>query len=168
MCGSWRAYEVRFRVAHDHKCRMMVISPTLPLRRHRLWWREQLRDPQQRIAADGQSRDEADLGVTGVLHLAQRAAILAPAEALLDSFAEPLAPEIPGVTGRAPVERRAAGAGIVAGDVRGDPAFAAVGHELGDVIGLVGRERAALAPRQAIEHRERGVALGKAVRLGHL
>src|SRR5688572_33247161 len=103
MRGSWRVYEYRFRVAHDHKCRMMVISPTLPLRRHRLWCREQPRDPQQRIAADGQCRDAADLGVTGVRHLAQRAAILAPAEALLDALAEPLAPEIPGVTCRAPI-----------------------------------------------------------------
>src|SRR5688500_6046355 len=104
---------------------MMRFSRTLLLRRCRLQWREELRHPQQRIAADGQCRDEAHLGVTGVLHFAQRATIFAPTKAFLDAFADALAPQIACVTGGARIERGAAGTGVVAGDVRSDAAFAA-------------------------------------------
>src|SRR6185312_17538364 len=81
---------------------------TLPLRRSQLRPSQELGDAQQGVTADGESGQEGDLLLTDHLHLAHRPAVLAPAEALFDAFAQPLAGQITRVTRRARIDRRTA------------------------------------------------------------
>jgi len=144
------------------------MAKTPRLRGHKRWWSRQSRDPQQRIAADSEIGEEAHLGQAGDLHLAHRSTVLAPAEDLLDSLAQPLARPVTGVTRRAPIERGAALAAVVRGHVRGDIALAQGGDEVGGVVSLVGGERSPDSRRQPIEHRECRLTFSEAVCFGHL
>src|ERR1700751_4173098 len=67
---------------------------TLPLRRHRQRRCEQLRHPTQRVDTEGERGEEFDLVPAVELHLAQRPPVLAPAKALLDPLADPLARQV--------------------------------------------------------------------------
>ena len=84
-----------------------LFRPTPTLRRHEWWLGEQIGEPQQRVTADRECRDEPDLRLAVDLHLAQRSAVFAPAEALLDPLADPLAGQVSGVACGPGIDRRA-------------------------------------------------------------
>src|SRR5215510_10589362 len=67
------------------------IASTRPLPRHQSWFGQELRHPQQAMAADGEHRHEAGVAVTTHPHLAHGPAVFAPAEGFLDALADTLA-----------------------------------------------------------------------------
>jgi len=69
--------------------------------------RQQLRQPDQVTGGGGQGEGPADAGLAAVAGFPQSAAGLDPAERLLDALADPLADGVAGVSGGAPVDRRA-------------------------------------------------------------
>ena len=89
---------------------------------------------------------------------------LHPAEDLFDPLAYPLAYRITDMTRGAAVECGAAGATLVARDVRGDLEPAARSDELGSVVAFVGSQCTPPAARQrSLQHRPRAFALGVTV-----
>src|SRR6185312_6483117 len=119
-------------------------AQTLLLRGCRGRAAQELGEAQQRVAAHGQGGEEADLLLADHLHLAHRPAVLAPAEALLDSLAQSLAGKVTGMARRACIDRRVALRGEVHRHVRSHPALTAVGHEVGRIVALVRCHRALL------------------------
>src|ERR1700732_2559328 len=73
------------------------IASTRLLCRYRIG--EQLRHPQQAVAADREHRHEAGTAEAAHPHLAQRASDLAPAEGFLDALADTLAGQVAAVGG---------------------------------------------------------------------
>ncbi len=122
----------------------MKVDPQIPaLRGQKIRLGGQPRRPQQRIAADGQVGDGADLCEAADLHLAHRPAVVALAGDQLDPLAHSLACSLGCLARGAPVERRTPLATVVGGD------------------------RATGAPQQPIEHRQRSLAFGEVIRFGH-
>src|SRR6202034_1271647 len=70
---------------------------------------QQLRHPQQAVAADREPRHEACVAITAHAHLAQRPSVLAPAKGFLDALADTLARPIAPMARGACIDRRAAG-----------------------------------------------------------
>ena len=85
--------------------------------------------------------------------LANAADGLAPAERLLDTFADDLVQSVTRVSGGATINRTAATAGVIAGDVWRDHALAARGNEIGSVVGFVGTDAAAPGVRCPVRRR---------------
>src|SRR6516164_10924775 len=83
-----------------------LISSTLALRRRRIG--QQLRDPQQAVAAEGEGRHEHDARQSAYPHLAQCPAVLAPAEDLFDALAQALTGQITAMAAGACIDRAAA------------------------------------------------------------
>src|SRR5215469_18920054 len=95
------------------------------LRDHRFG--QQLRHPQHAVAAEGESRHEPGVAKPAHPHLAQRPTVFAPTEGLLDALADALADQVPLVTRRAPIDRRATRALDVLRHVGSDAELAALG-----------------------------------------
>src|SRR5450755_2840599 len=90
---------------------------------------------------------------------------LAPAEMLLDAFANDLAQAITGMAGGATVDRAAATSGVVAGDMRCYFPLTTPGDEVGGVVSFVGADTAATAVGHGVEHGQRCAALPEAIRM---
>src|SRR5215469_17923136 len=129
---------------------------------------QQLRHSQQGVAADGEHRHETGMAEAPYPQLAHRPCVLAPTESLLDALANTLAGPIAPVASRARIDRRAASAGAVLGDVRGDAECAARGYELPRVIVFVPCQSASAAPRIALVQPDARLTLGKAGRFSEL
>src|SRR5580692_5748549 len=82
-------------------------AQTLLLGRCGLRVSQEIGHAQQRVAANSERGHEADFQLAHHLHLAQRSAVLAPAKALLDTLAQPLAGKVPAMPRGARVDRRA-------------------------------------------------------------
>src|SRR5579863_9686856 len=104
------------------------IASTRPLCRYRLG--QELRHPQQAVAADREHRHEAGTAITAHPHLAHGPSVLAPAEGFFDALADALAGSIAAVARGTRIDRGAAGAGDVLCHVRSDAQRATLGHEL--------------------------------------
>src|SRR5579872_987599 len=97
-------------------------------------------DSEQVVSRGHQVGVELGAVEAAVARFAQAAHGLHPAEDLFDPLAYPLAHRVAGMTGSAAVECGAAGATLIAREVRGDLECAARGDELGSVVALVGPE----------------------------
>ena len=95
--SDWRSFG-----AHD------LLAQTLLLRRRRRRASQEIGQAQQRVAADREGRQEADLLLAHYLHLAQRSAVLAPAKTLFDTLTQPLAGEVTAMPRGARIDCRAA------------------------------------------------------------
>src|SRR5580658_3000028 len=140
-----------------------LISSTALLRWRRIG--EELRDPQQAVAADREGGHEAGTAQSHHAHLAQGAGVFAPAKDLLDPLAQSLAGQVPRVTGGARIDRRTTLVSDVLRHMRGDTQLAAVGHEVAHVIALVARYGACTL---ALEHPQRSFPFGQTRRFGDL
>src|SRR5216683_5037273 len=101
---------------------------------------------------------------TAIASSAQAADGLHPSEDLFDPLADPLTDRVAGMTRGAAAERGAAGATLIARDVRGDLERAARRDELARVVTLVGTEcNPAAARHRGLQHRAGAGALGVAV-----
>src|SRR5262245_44316826 len=122
---------------------------------------QDFRDANEIVGGRRQDEEPFHQTTPAVAGLAQAADGLHPPERLLDPLTLDGADAVAGMSGRAPIDRRAAVA-IVLGDVRRAAAFATACDEVGRVVVLVGPHRAA---RLGIvrDHVERGRALGRAI-----
>src|ERR1043165_3806986 len=146
---------------------LALISSTLALCRRRIG--QQLRDPQQTVAAEGEGRHERDARQSAYPHLAQCPAILAPAEDLFDALAQALTGQIAAMAARACIDRAAARMLHVLRHVGRYAQLLASSDEAAGVLLLICSHRSPAAPRPlALEQRECRLAFGKATRLGDL
>src|SRR5580658_3620344 len=70
--------------------------------------RQELRHPQQAVAADCEHRHEACAAIAAHAHLAHRPSVLTPSEGFLDALADTLAGQVAAVASRTCIDRRAA------------------------------------------------------------
>src|SRR6516225_11938870 len=145
----------------------VLISSTRALCRCRIG--QQLRDPQQAVAAEGEGRKNRDARQPAYTLLAQCPAVLAPAEDLLDALAQALAGQMPAMAARACIDRAAARMLQVLRHVGRYAELSAGGNEATGVIPLICSHRspAASCPL-ALEQPECRLAFGKAARLSDL
>src|SRR5689334_3528947 len=127
--------------------------------------RQDLRDANEIVGSSGQNKEPFDQRPSAMACLAQTANGLDPAEGFLDPLPLDRADAIAGVAGRAGIDGRAA-VRVVLRDVRRAAALAASGHEVSCIVVLVAAHRAA-GFGIVLDHVERGIALCRAVRLGH-
>src|SRR5580658_1556844 len=142
------------------------ISSTRSLCRIRI--RQELRHPNEAVAAQGERRHETCIAVATHPHLAQCAPVLTPAEDLLDALAKSLTGEVARMARGARIDRSTPAASEMLGHMRGDAQAATVRDEVAGVIALVPSYRATHSRTLALEHRERRGALGKTACLGDL
>src|SRR6516162_10815271 len=121
----------------------------------------QLGDANQIVGRRGENEEPLHQGATAMAGLAQSADGLHPSEWFFDSLAADCAETIAGMSGRAPIDGRAA-IGVVLRDMGSAAALAATGDELGSVIVLVAAHRAA-GPAIVLDHFQRRGALRCAV-----
>jgi len=110
------------------------------------WIGEQLRNPQQAVAADREGRHERNARQSAHPHLAQRPPVLAPAKDFFDPLAQALAGQVAAMARRAPIDRRAARTLQRLSDMRRHTQLATAGDEASGVIQLVPGYRSAGAP----------------------
>src|SRR5690242_4896419 len=110
-----------------------------------MWWsrtsyggRAESGDAEQVIGRGHQVGMQLGTVEAAIARFAQATHGLHPAEDLLDPLAHPLAHRVAAMTRGAAVERGAAGATLIARDVRGDLERAAGCDELRSVVALVG------------------------------
>src|SRR6201998_3601073 len=84
----------------------------------RYWLGQELRHPQQAVAADREHRPETGTAINAQPHLAHRPPVLAPAKGFLDALADTLARPIASMARGACIDRRAAGVSAVLCHVR--------------------------------------------------
>ena len=71
-----------------------LFSPSSSRQTHFFAWSQKLWQADDIVGCNGEDKDGADLGEAAHLHLCEPADSLAPAEAFLDAFAQPLADRI--------------------------------------------------------------------------
>ena len=71
-----------------------LFSPSSSRQTHFAAWSQKLGQADDIVGCNGEDKDGADLGEAAHLHLCEPADSLAPAEAFLDAFAQPLADRI--------------------------------------------------------------------------
>ncbi len=155
---------IRLLIASCGRC--WVLSPA-PAARTCGSCRQQLWQPREIAGRHGHRElrsDPLDAAVDGLGHTAHG---LGPAEGLLDLLAAALGQSIAGMARGSAVDR---GMPSLPGDMRRDNHAAQVGDEIGAVVSLVRAQRQ--PPRRArgvpVNHVERGLAFGVAVRPGQI
>src|ERR1700741_1853055 len=125
---------------------------------------QHLRNTNEIVGRGGEHEEPLDQAAATMSGLAQSTDGLHPSEWFFDPLAADCAETIAEMSGRAPIDRRAA-VGVVLRDMGCAAALAATGDELGSVIVLVAAHRAARLGI-VLDHVERGRSLRRTVGLG--
>src|SRR3974390_1772486 len=162
------ASSTRGSTAGDRRCKRgsgYVFASSLTLRTESYPCNQYLRNAHEIVGGSGQDKEPLDQHPSAMARLAQTADGLDPAEGFRDPLSLDRADAIAGMAGRAGIDRRAT-VGIVLRNVRRAAVLAASGPELSCIVVLVAANRAA-GFGIVLDHVERGLALCRAVRLGH-